>query len=125
MSQERIREARDVYRTGVEIKRAENQRRHSRPEPTHERISFEKLALDCAERSACFGRLFERDLVAGNNHRPEPNRDQKSALKVLESKGGKIHLNLCGERICMAAAEDSGNWTRNSDDRPMFISEGY
>ncbi len=79
-SQERIREARDVYRTGVEIKRAENQRRHSRPEPTHERISFEKLALDCTERSACFGRLFERDLVAGNNHRPEPNRDQQSAI---------------------------------------------
>ena len=79
-SQERIREARDVYRTGVEIKRAENQRRHSRPEPAYERISFEKLALDSAERSACFGRLFERDLVAGNNHRPEPNRDQQSAI---------------------------------------------
>lgn len=79
-SQERIREARDVYRTGVEIKRAENQRRHSRPEPTHERISFEKLALDSAERSARFGRLLERDLVAGNNHRPEPNRDQQSAI---------------------------------------------
>lgn len=85
-SQERIREARDVYRTGVEIKRAENQRRHSRPEPTHERISFEKLALDSAERSACFGRLFERDLVAGNNHRPEPNRDQQSAIGT-ESTG--------------------------------------
>lgn len=85
-SQERIREARDVYRTGVEIKRAENQRRHPRPEPTHERISFEKLALDSAERSACFGRLFERDLVAGNNHRPEPNRDQQSAIGT-ESTG--------------------------------------
>lgn len=85
-SQERIREARDVYRTGVEIKRAENQRRHSRPEPTYERISFEKLALDSAERSACFGRLFERDLVAGNNHRPEPNRDQQSAIGT-ESTG--------------------------------------
>nr|WP_261891738.1 relaxase/mobilization nuclease domain-containing protein [Vibrio lentus] len=85
-SQERIRKARDVYRTGVEIKRAENQRRHSRPEPTHECISFEKLALDSAERSACFGRLFERDLVSGNNHRPEPNRDQQSAIGT-ESTG--------------------------------------
>ena len=85
-SQERIREARDVYRTGVEIKRAENQRRHSRPEPAYERISFEKLALDSAERSACFDRLFERDLVAGNNHRPEPNRDQQSAIGT-ESTG--------------------------------------
>ncbi|MCC4796403.1 mobilization relaxase, partial [Vibrio lentus] len=63
-----------------------NQRRHPRPEPTHERISFEKLALDSAERSACFGRLFERDLVAGNNHRPEPNRDQQSAIGT-ESTG--------------------------------------
>ena len=79
-SQERIREARDVYRTGVEIKRAENQRRHSRPEPTHERISFEKLALDSAERSACFARLFEHDLVARNDHRPESTRNQPSAI---------------------------------------------
>ncbi|PMM41469.1 mobilization relaxase [Vibrio splendidus] len=79
-SQERIREAREVYRTGVEIKRAENQRRHSRPEPTHERISFEKLALDSAERSACFGRLFEHDLVARNDHRPESTRNQPSAI---------------------------------------------
>ncbi|WP_240696834.1 plasmid mobilization relaxase MbeA [Vibrio kanaloae] len=85
-SQERIREARDVYRTGVEIKRAENQRRHSRPEPTHERISFEKLALDSAERSACFGRLFERDLVAGNDHRPEPTRNQPSAREPREAE---------------------------------------
>jgi hypothetical protein len=46
-------------------------------------------------------------------------------IKELESKGGKIHLNKCGERICIAAAEDSGEWTRNSDSRPMFIPEGY
>ena len=85
-SQERIREAREVYRTGVEIKRAENQRRHSRPESTHERISFEKLALDSAERSARFGRLFERDLVAGNDHHPEPTRHQPSASEPREAE---------------------------------------
>lgn len=85
-SQERIREARDVYRTGVEIKRAENQRRHPRPEPTHECISFEKLALDSAERSACFGRLFERDLVAGKNDCRESIGNQPTEQDVRRTQ---------------------------------------
>lgn len=76
--QDRIREAREVYRTGVEIKRAENQKRHPRSEQTVERISFEKLALDSAERIACSGRLFGRDLVARKNDFREPIRDQPS-----------------------------------------------
>lgn len=90
-SQERIREAREVYRTGVEIKRAENQRRHSRPEPTHERTSFEKLALDSAERSARFGRLFERDLVAGKDDFRESigNQSPEQDVRRTQNERGK------------------------------------
>ena len=77
-SQERIREAREVYRTGVEIKRAENQRRYKRPESTHERISSEKLALDSVERVSRSGGLYGRNLVARENDSSEPARDQSS-----------------------------------------------
>jgi len=75
-SQERIREAREVYRTGVEIKRAENQRRYQRPESTHERVSSEKLALDSVERVSRSGGLYGRDLVAREYDSSEPTRDR-------------------------------------------------
>ena len=77
-SQERIREAREVYRTGVEIKRAENQRRYKRPESTHERVSAEKLALDSVERVSRSGGVYGRDLVARGYHSSEPVRDQSA-----------------------------------------------
>lgn len=77
-SQERIREAREVYRTGVEIKRAENQRRHKRPESTHEHVSSKKLALDCVERASRSSGLYGCDLVAREDHSDKPTRDQSS-----------------------------------------------
>ncbi len=77
-SQERIREAREVYRTGIEIKRAENQRRYKRPESTHERVSSEKLALDSVERVSRSGGLYRRDLVAREYDSSEPIRDQSA-----------------------------------------------
>ena len=92
--QDRIREAREVYRTGVEIKRAANQKRHPRSEQTVERISFEKLALDSAERIACSGRLLGRDLVARKNDFREPIRDQPSERndKGTQIEGGKYSV---------------------------------
>lgn len=77
-SQERIREAREVYRRGVEIKRAENQRRYKRPESTYERVSPEKLALDSLERVSRSGGLYGRDLVARTHDSSEPIRDQSA-----------------------------------------------
>ncbi|WP_375732284.1 MbeB family mobilization protein [Vibrio ponticus] len=50
---------------------------------------------------------------------------QSATIKQLELKGGKIQLSQCGERICIAVAKDGKGWTRKSDDRPMFIPEGY
>lgn len=89
-SQERIREAREVYRTGVEIKRAENQRRYRRPESTHERVSSEKLALDSVERVSRSGGLYRRDLVAREYDSSEPIRDQSAECHdrtVREERG--------------------------------------
>lgn len=77
-SQERIREAREVYRTGVEIKRAENHRRYKRPESTYEHVSSKKLALDSVECVSRPSGLYGRDLVAREDYSDEPTRDQSS-----------------------------------------------
>lgn len=52
-SQERIREARAVYQTGTEIKRAENHRRYKRPERAPERFSAQDM--DLVARDGRFG----------------------------------------------------------------------
>ena len=90
-SQERIREAREVYRTGVEIKRAENQRRYKRPESTHERVSSEKLALDSLERVSRSSGLYGRDLVAREQDSSEPDRDRSTEChdKAARIEGGE------------------------------------
>lgn len=77
-SQERIREAREVYQTGVEIKRAENQRRYKRPESTHESVSVEKLALDRLEYNSRAISLYGRDLVAREYDFSESTRDRSA-----------------------------------------------
>ncbi|MEZ8504681.1 MbeB family mobilization protein [Vibrio splendidus] len=50
---------------------------------------------------------------------------QKDRIAELESQGGNLQLSRCGERLCLAQAEGTSNWTRKSDQRPMFIPEGY
>lgn len=99
-SQERIREAREVYRRGVEIKRAENQRRYKRPESTYERVSPEKLALDSLERVSRSGGLYGRDLVARTHDSSEPVRDQSSERHdrtVREERGQDPVQHVRGE----------------------------
>ncbi|MDF4881402.1 mobilization relaxase, partial [Vibrio parahaemolyticus] len=77
-SQERIREAREGYRTGVEIKRAENQRRYKRPESTHERVSAEKLGVARVDYLSRDSGVLKRDLVAREHDSSEPIRDQSA-----------------------------------------------
>ncbi|WP_153038025.1 MbeB family mobilization protein [Aliivibrio fischeri] len=50
---------------------------------------------------------------------------QKEQIKQLESKGGNLQFSQCGDRLCLAQAKGTTEWTRNSDKRPMFIPEGY
>ncbi|WP_241907375.1 MbeB family mobilization protein, partial [Vibrio sp. 10N.261.45.E11] len=44
---------------------------------------------------ACSSVIWWQGIIIAQNQIEISN--QQSALKVLESKGGKIHLNLCGE----------------------------
>ena len=56
---------------------------------------------------------------------------QNKTLEQLAKKGGMLHLSTCGERQCIAVSKDtqlpeSGvYWRRQSDQRVMFIPEGY
>jgi hypothetical protein len=65
-SQERIRAAREVYRRGIEIKRAENQSRYKRPESSYERFSAQDMALDGVKHRYRAGIDDGRSMVAGN-----------------------------------------------------------
>ncbi|MDX1266191.1 MAG: MbeB family mobilization protein [Oceanisphaera sp.] len=50
---------------------------------------------------------------------------QRQQLATLEKNGSKITLADCGGRLCIPAAKDGKGWTRSSDQRPLFIPEGY
>ena len=77
-SQERIQQAREVYQRGFEIKRAENQKRYSVPEPENQRATFERLALDGNQRDPDFMRLLGSDLAPRSNNIEQLHRDKST-----------------------------------------------
>ncbi|MEL7596518.1 MbeB family mobilization protein [Aeromonas veronii] len=56
---------------------------------------------------------------------------QNATLEQLAEKGGTLHIGTCGERRCIAVSKDTQlpakgvYWRRQSDQRVMFIPEGY
>ena len=50
---------------------------------------------------------------------------QNETIRQLKAKGGNIKLSQCEDRLCIPVAENGEGWTRKSDQRPMFIPEGY
>ena len=113
-SEERVREAREIHRRGVEIKRAENQKRHRRPDREHGGVRHEVMALDSTEHSLgirSFGggdllarehnqreltdhQRAERDHQAAGGERrqnsDEPLRDGRPTLRETRSRGGEV-----------------------------------
>lgn len=77
-SQERIQQAREVYQRGFEIKRAENQKRYSVPEPENQRATFERMALDGNQRDPDFMRLLGSDLAPRSNDIEQLHRDKSA-----------------------------------------------
>lgn len=72
---ERIREAREVYKRGVEIKRGENQQRYKKTQSTLERSDFKGLAMDDSERATHNQREFGSALVVRREDRKKLDRD--------------------------------------------------
>lgn len=123
-SQERIREAREVYRTGVEIKRAENHKRYKRPESTYERVSPKKLALDRVECISRRDSEHRRNLVARKDYSNEPTRNKPTEISLREVECQNMGDSfLSGQRRTLLDASkgiysergmDSQRWTERT-----------
>ena len=83
-SQERIQQARAVYSRGIEIKRAENQKRYSIPQPENQRATFEELVLDGDKRNPYFMRLGGSDLAPRSNDLRQLHRDKSAEYDPRE-----------------------------------------
>ena len=77
-SEKRVREAREVYHHGLEIKRAENRTRYKRPESQNERVGTQNMAVGGSERDHRVYGLSERPLVAGKDDQRELADDQRA-----------------------------------------------
>ncbi len=114
-SQERIREAREVYRTGVEIKRAENQRRYKRPESTYERVGAEKLGVDRVEYISRDSGVLRRDLGARNVDSSELTDHQRTKgdnFRVESQRGQHSSEPLWGKETPLCEGRSGGEWLR-------------
>ncbi|MCF4176895.1 plasmid mobilization relaxase MbeA [Vibrio sp. McD22-P3] len=89
-SESRILEARALYHRGVERKRTDNQKRYPRPESDNEITRSQKLAVDGVEYFSRSARLHGGDLVARQDNRPEPRRNQPSEIRAREVERSNV-----------------------------------
>lgn len=132
-SQARIREARDVYSRGFEIKRAENQKRHKRPESTYERVSTQELALVGLERVCRSGGVYERDNVAGKpdprelaDDQPAKRHDERSQDQRREYSNEYVREEeaaLCGDRPQCRWVYNGGGQTFSMEDPEGILND--
>lgn len=104
---ERVREAREVYQRGVELKRADNQRRYQRPQPEIERVSPQGVAMDRTERVSGVEREFrgvvvdgredQRELDRAEAAKPSPQTGQSQDLWPPADRGQKRALYRASE----------------------------
>jgi len=96
-SEKRIREAREVCTRGIELKRGQNQKRHKRPESTHEPFSAQVMDLDRGDSNNRFWSDSGGALVAGQRNPDQSTRDRESAGKsagfgVSGGENSVLHL---------------------------------
>ena len=87
-SANRVREAREVYQRGIEIKREENQRRHPRPTITTDPIRTQDVAMAATDSHYSATRQLGRDLDTGRDDNQELENHQ-SAKPNPERTGDK------------------------------------
>ncbi|PMM23381.1 mobilization relaxase [Vibrio lentus] len=79
-AQARLQEARSTYSSCFERKRAENNKRYKRPERPFEPSNAKDMDLVARHGDHRPDSVLGRNLVAGSDHRPEPTRNQPSAI---------------------------------------------
>lgn len=95
-SQERIRAAREVYQRGVEIKRAENQRRYKRPECDFQAFSAQVVALGDRECDSRSERIVGRDILPRHADSRELAENQRTEGRFEADRGQNMGARACG-----------------------------
>jgi hypothetical protein len=87
-AQRRLQEARTTYTNCFERKREDNQKRHKRPDPTLEQTRTQNMGFIARDGRFGLASLMGCDVVAGDDHFPEPTRNKTSGnrLRKAESK---------------------------------------
>jgi len=94
---ERIREARKVYQRGIEIKRAEIERRYPRQEPEDQAPSPEGVGMDDPQPTFGGGRQRRGPVVDRRKDSEEPSRDRAAASHDRPHQATDMGLEPSGE----------------------------
>ena len=79
---ERIQAARAVYQRGIEIKRAENQRRHQRPQPKNEMANPQNMVMGNSDHRNDTDYSPNHLDVAGKRNKGEPSNHQSTGSHI-------------------------------------------
>lgn len=124
-SANRIREAREVYQRGVEIKREENQRRHPRPRITPEQDRSQNMDMGTTDPHHSITRQLGRDLDTGrdDNQELENHQSAKPNLERIGSERGEDSIHpMRGQQALVL--EDRHRRERLRKKRPIPDTRG-
>lgn len=114
-SEDRIQQAREIYRRGVEIKRAENTKRYPRPNQAHELVGDKKLVQSNRIGNHINNDIWHSNDVAGQENIRELSNDQKSEYRTENI--GEIQYNNVFSRW----SELSNSTQESSDNRNLYV----
>lgn len=114
-SEDRIQQAREIYRRGVEIKRAENTKRYPRPNQAHELVGDKKLVQSNRIGNHINNDIWHSNDVAGQENIRELSRDQKSEYRPEKIR--EIQYNNVFSRW----SELSNSTQESSDNRNLYV----
>ena len=95
-AQERIQEARTFYQRGLELKRADNQRRYQRPERTANDLVPQGVGMDGPQHTADIHRQRRGPLVNRSADRIELDRDREAGPDVAADRGQNVRPSVEG-----------------------------
>ncbi len=113
-SQERIQAAREDYRKCIERKRAENQKRHKRPESSHELSRSQDMALVGSHHSNAVRSNSGRSMVARKPNQRQLENHQRAERNDTPTQGQRRQDNI--ESVRGSALHSNGGERRGLDE---------
>ncbi len=122
-SQERIQTAREDYRKCIERKRAENQKRHKRPESPYELSRSQDMALAGSNDSNAARSDSRGSMVAGEPNQRQLERHQQTERNDTPTQGqGRQHQT---ESVRRSTLHSSGGERRGLDEEIRSKTDVY